>query len=213
MRFLGLIPARGGSKRLPGKNLLKIGERSLVEIAMDNAKASGVLWDIAVSTDSVEIGELAAKHHCGPHWRSAEEAADDTPMQVVVDAAMRDYPAANVIDGVILLQPTSPLRTVEDIKNAADALERGWEAVVSVVACQPDAEEVFFRGESGRLVRIYMVDRVKPSGAIFGIRTSALKRGLTWWTAKTYAMHVSRLTSVDIDTQADLDEARALWRT
>ncbi len=134
-KVLGVIPARGGSKGIPNKNLALLGGRPLLAYTVEAAKASTTLTRTIVSTDDQRIAECAKSLGLGVLMRPAALAADETPMLPVLQhaiEAMRD--GGFNPDIVVLLQPTSPLRRAEHIDAAVDWLERTrGDSVVSVV--------------------------------------------------------------------------------
>lgn len=129
MKTLAVVPARGGSKGLPGKNARPfLGVPLLaraVQVALETCD------DVVVTTDSPDLMELAYRHSgIGSrqmHYRPAELATDEAPMLPVVQDAIRGREG----DVIVLLQPTQPLRTAENVRAAIDALP-GWDSVVSV---------------------------------------------------------------------------------
>jgi len=113
---LGVIPARGGSKGLPGKNLRKLGTLSLIGQAIASARESALLASFIVSTDSPEIAEEAARHGAPvPFLRPAELATDQAGMLPVLQHAVRWLEASVRPELIVTLQPTSPFRTGADI--------------------------------------------------------------------------------------------------
>jgi CMP-N-acetylneuraminic acid synthetase len=126
---VGLIPARGGSKGIPRKNLAPLLGKPLVQWTLEAARASRTLTSVVVSTDDDEIAELAAGSPV--LRRPAELAADDTPMRDVVLHALAELSRCDVL---VLLQPTSPLRRAVHVDEAVELLLRtGADSVVSVV--------------------------------------------------------------------------------
>jgi CMP-N,N'-diacetyllegionaminic acid synthase len=133
---LGLVPARSGSKGVPGKNIRPLAGRPLLEYTARAARDSGVLDRVVLSTDSPEIA--AAGRQAGlevPFLRPAHLAADDTPMLPVLRHAVDTLAAAGWQAGMlVLLQPTSPLRRPEHIRAAVTTLrDTGADSVVTVV--------------------------------------------------------------------------------
>ena len=115
---LGVIPARGGSKGLPGKNLRKLGTLSLMGQAIASAREAALLASFIVSTDSPEIAEEAARHGAPvPFLRPAELATDQAGMLPVLQHAVRWLEASAGVrpELIVTLQPTSPFRTGADI--------------------------------------------------------------------------------------------------
>ncbi len=133
---LALIPARGGSKGLPGKNLMALAGQSLVARAARVARESGVVDRVIVSTDSPEIAEEGRRAGIEvPFVRPPALAADDTPMLPVVQHAITALEAEGWVPGIIvLLQPTSPLRRPAQVRDAVALLrDTRADSVVSVV--------------------------------------------------------------------------------
>jgi CMP-N-acetylneuraminic acid synthetase len=118
---LGLIPARGGSKRIPLKNLRHFHGKSLLEIAIQTARQSKYLDLVLVSTDHPQIAHEAARLHCLILPRPPELSTDFATSEFVALHALLHYPH----DLLCLLQPTSPCRTAADI----DACIEMWPAV------------------------------------------------------------------------------------
>lgn len=119
MRVTALIPARGGSKGVPGKNLMEVAGRSLLGRAIDTCRKAGV-HHIIVSTDDKEIRWAARQENVDVRWRPARLGADDVPTWPVV----RDVIQSGRHEGVICtVQCTSPLMTASDINGTLEALE------------------------------------------------------------------------------------------
>ena len=152
MEALGLIPARGGSRGIPGKNLALARRASRCSRGRASRRsASDRLARIVVSTDSPEIAAAARELGVEVIDRPAALAADETPMLDVVQHALDQAPGA---DPVVLLQPTSPLRRSADIDAALELWEQtGADSVVSVVrvphSFTPGSQ--LLRDEDGRL--------------------------------------------------------------
>lgn len=158
MRVLGLVPARGGSKGIPRKNLVRLGDRSLLEWTAGEALQAETLSRIVLSTDDEEIAEHGRR--CGlevPFLRPAHLAADGVPTLPVVQWTLRrleEQGQDSLYDAVCLLQPTSPFRTAEDIDGCVRLLKSS--AADSVVSVRPVPLEfnphwVYVRDDAGRL--------------------------------------------------------------
>ena len=128
---LGVIPARGGSKGVPRKNIRLVNGRPLIAWTIEAALGSAYLDRVIVSTDSCEIADLAIKLGAEvPFLRPAELAADDTPGVAPVLHAIESLPEYS---WVVLLQPTSPLRTEKDIDAAVHIYrERNKKSLASI---------------------------------------------------------------------------------
>jgi CMP-N,N'-diacetyllegionaminic acid synthase len=142
---LALIPARGGSKAIPGKNVARVGGRPLIAWTIEAARAACSVDRVVVSTDSSEIASVARGLGAEVLDRPAGIAADDTPM---LDVVLHALAALGDPDTVVLLQPTSPLRRAEHVDEALELLEStGADCVVSV-------EKVPHRYRPASLVRL-----------------------------------------------------------
>ena len=136
MRILGLVPARGGSKGIPRKNIRLLCGKPLLQYTAEAALAAKRLSRVILSTEDEEIAEVGRR--CGlevPFLRPPELALDNTPSLPMVQHAIEFLESrGEVFDGVCLLQPTSPLRLPEDIDGAIDLLERtGSDSVIAFV--------------------------------------------------------------------------------
>lgn len=133
---LAVVPARSGSKGVPGKNVLPLAGRTLVERAADAARDSGVVDRCVLSTDSEQIAEIGRRAGIDvPFLRPAQLAGDETPMQPVIEHALLALEQDGYQPDVILvLQPTAPLRTGAQLRDAVSLLaSTGADSVVSVV--------------------------------------------------------------------------------
>lgn len=137
MKILGIIPARGGSKSIPRKNIKELGGKPLIAWTIEAAKKSGVLDRLILTTDDSEIAEAGKGLGVEvPFMRPKELAEDKTPTLPVLQHAV-EWLKENegyVPDAVMLLQPTAPLRRPEHIQGAVELLKQsGADSVVSVV--------------------------------------------------------------------------------
>ena len=126
MKYLYLIPARAGSKGIPGKNIKPLGGIPLICHTIRQALEAGAdADDVVVSTDGEDIAEISRRYGASvPFMRPAELAGDRSSSRSVILHALDEMKAAGKIyDAVVLLQPTSPFRTPEDIRSAVAAYE------------------------------------------------------------------------------------------
>jgi CMP-N,N'-diacetyllegionaminic acid synthase len=224
---LVLIPARGGSKGIPGKNLRLLGGRTLIEYAAAAARDSGVVDRAVLTTDSEEIAAVGRRAGLDvPFLRPASLADDDTPMQPVVEHAL----AALADDGfvpdiVLLLQPTSPLRTPEHLRRAVTMLrETGADSVVSVVKLphhlSPDyvmrieaGELKPFLPEGARVTRRQDARRAYVrDGTVYAFWTRTLRDMGNIYGRRAVPLLVDAADSVTIDNPADWDAAERVMR-
>lgn len=153
---LALVPARGGSKGLPGKNIKLLAGRPLLDYTAEAARNSGVVDRIVLSTDVEEIAAVGRSTGMEvPFMRPAELAGDETPMLPVIEHALTELEAGGWIpEIVLLLQPTSPLRRAAHLVRAVDELRAtGADSVVSVVELPRHlSPDYVMRIDEGRLV-------------------------------------------------------------
>jgi CMP-N,N'-diacetyllegionaminic acid synthase len=119
-RILAIIPARGGSKGLPGKNIKLWNRKPLLAWTILQAQKSELIDEILVSTEDSEIAEIAMNYGSPPPFlRPAELAQDSSPISdAIIDALEKFEKLSKTFDFVALLEPTSPLRAEEDLTGA-----------------------------------------------------------------------------------------------
>jgi CMP-N-acetylneuraminic acid synthetase len=225
VEVLAVIPARGGSKGIPRKNIAPLGGRPLIAHTADAARASRRITRIVVSTDAGEIASVAASLGIEvPFLRPAHLAADDTPMiDVLVDLlATLERDRAYRPDVLVLLQPTSPFRRGEHIDQAVDLLlTSGADSVVTVV----DVPHQFTPGsllqlqgdrltpwvEGGSLRRQDKPRLFARNGpAVVAVRPSIVTGARTLYGPDTRGLVMNRHDSIDIDDQFDLQMAELI---
>lgn len=217
-RILALIPARGGSKTIPHKNIRPLAGKPLIAWTIETALACPILDRVIVSTDDQSIAEIARRYGAEvPFLRPAELGQDDTPgIEPVLHAVhWLDERESYRPDYVIVLQPTSPLRTREDIEAVVKlAQERQADAVVSVCFARHHPYWVKRITEDGRLADFLSLDHVYTrrqdlppvcvlNGAIYLVRRQVLLERRTFYTDRTYAYVMLPDRSMDIDTPWD----------
>ncbi len=221
--YIAIIPARGGSKRLPGKNMMLIGGKPLIGWTIEAAIQSGVFSRVVVSTDSWEIAVMAAQFGAEvPFMRPPELALDDTPsIEVLIHAANELMSGKEThYSHLACLQPTSPLRTAENIREAIKLLEeKQADAIISVCKsehsplwCNTLADSLSLDGfipesiqktPSQQLPAYY---RLNGALYICNISRMIAERTLFLKTV-AFAYIMSRKDSIDIDDQVDFDLA------
>ena len=206
MKILGVVPARGGSKRVPNKNIADLGGKPLIAWTIEVALAA--CDKTIVTTDGANILCVSRTYGADVLIRPPELARDDTPAHPVIVHVVEQYPG---FDCVALLQPTSPFRTVEDVKAALEIFDQNdADSVISVKAFQND-DRLFKMGHANRLrPAAEKNDLYEVNGAIYLIRTSHLLSGGDWYDGIAYGYVMPADRSLDIDTHADLDAARAM---
>ena len=225
MNVLGVVPARGGSKAIPRKNLASIAGRPLLAYTVDAVRASRRLTRVVVSTEDAAIADAARALGLEvPFLRPVELASDDTPMLPVLQHASRALARDGfAADAVVLLQPTSPFRRAEHIDRAVDLLEStGADSVVSVVEVpHPFTPVSVLRLDGERLHPYLDGDTVarrqdKPrlfarnGPAVVAVRTPVVVEQGRLYADDTRALVMSAEDSVDIDEPFDLLVAEAV---
>jgi CMP-N,N'-diacetyllegionaminic acid synthase len=135
LNILALIPARGGSKRLPGKNLRSLGGRPLIVWTAAAALGIPEIVDVLVSTDDPTIRDVAVAAGAWTPWLRPEELATDNAMAIDVCLHALDWYEAEkgLVDGLMLLQPTSPFRSSETISRGITLFKKyGQRPVIGV---------------------------------------------------------------------------------
>lgn len=217
MRLLGLVPARGGSKRLPGKNIRTLGDRPLIAWTLRAAQDSGVLCDVLVSTDAPAIADTARQWGGWVPWLRPAGLAGDTSTSVEVAVHALDWYEAErgPVDGLMLLQPTSPFRHPDSIRRAAALFESGHgHPVVSL--CPAASHPAWtFRIEGGALVPYLgwqalgrRAQDLEPAytlnGAIYLVAPDTLRKQAAFVTEATLPLVMDDpAESLDIDTASD----------
>lgn len=213
MKVAALIPARKHSRRLPEKNWRLIGGHPLWGHAVHHAHGSGVCNPIVVSTDDERIHADLAQYQILTEIFSIEQPRFPQSYNVMLDVVCHADKALlardHDMDAICLLQPTSPLRTPEDVRLCIERLES--HAVDSVVSVTDGEDDILFReGHAGRLERISF-PVVRPNGAVYAIKTHVLRRGGYWYGDFAYRYKMPKERSIDIDNELDLEMAQAAW--
>ncbi len=219
MRVLGVIPARGGSKGIPNKNLHEVGGRPLLAYTIDAARASRRLSRTVLSTDDAEIAAVGRALGVEvPFMRPADLAADASPMLPVLRHAAGEMTARGFPpDVVVLLQPTSPLRRPEHIDRAVEILETtGADTVVSVVEVPHQFNPAsVMRLEGDRLRHAtdgaVVLDRhhkpavyARNGPAVLALRVAQLEKG-DFYSGDTRPLLMTADESIDVDGPWDLE--------
>lgn len=214
-RVLGLIPARGGSKRLPGKNLADLHGRSLLQRAIDTGLEASGVDRLIVSTDDPDIAEAARAGGAEvPFLRPAELATDEASSLDVVRHAMAwaDQDEPDAFSHLVLLQPTSPLRTTADIDQTL-ALCRGQDRSTAVSVTAAPKPDVLMIGQDGVLRRASEYGHpLILNGAVYVLKWDHVNIG-GGFIAPDTAYHVmDQHRSVDVDTSDDLARAAEILK-
>ena len=220
MNNIAIIPARSGSKGLLNKNIKLLNGQPLIAYTIKAALDSGEFDEIMVSTDSAEYAKIAREYGASvPFFRSHETSSDTASSWAVVDEVLCEYKKkGNEFDSFCLLQPTSPLRTEEDIRNAYNLYrEKAEFAVVSVCEAEHsplwcghlpenheftnfvNPEAIRQRQASGKFYRL--------NGAIYIVNIKKYKEKKFLYQKGSFAYIMNQIRSIDIDTELDFEMA------
>lgn len=213
-----LIPARGGSKGLPGKNVRMLGDMPLIAHSICAALSAELVTRVIVSTDDAEISAVATEYGAEvPFMRPPELAQDDS---MVMDAYLYTIDrlaeqSGSKISEFTALLPTAPFRTHGDIDSAINIFrEQNADSVISVTETEIPVQWYRKIDEEG-ILREYLpgFDAIQnrqhnkvtyvPNGAIYIFKTEVLRSSRKYYTNKTYPYIMPSCRSVDIDTELD----------
>jgi CMP-N-acetylneuraminic acid synthetase len=211
MKILAVIPARGGSKRLPGKNIKSLGGRPLITWSIDIAKNIPDVCDILVSTDDPSIASVSSAAGALVPWLRPSELATDTATSVdAVLHALDWYEAEHgMVDGVLLLQPTSPYRSRETILKGMQQFNLQRRSVVAVSEVKVDPARCFFIQEHGLKMCVSASENTQEAayavnGALYLISPDELRKNRSFFSGTSVPLIVnSQRESLDIDDDFD----------
>lgn len=225
MRAIAIIPARSGSKGLKDKNIKELNGKPMMAYTIEAANSCGIFDCVHVSTDSEKYADIARKYGADVPFLRSQEMSSDTAdsWDAVLEVLNRYKGLGKEFDMVTLLQPTSPIRTGEDIKNAFNIfIAKDANAVISV--CESDHPIEWYRPllndndmsafatseeKSGR--RQDADTYYRMNGSIYMLKTTYLKENpRNIIRNKVYAYIMDKYSSIDIDTQFDFDIAEAI---
>jgi CMP-N-acetylneuraminic acid synthetase len=221
---LGVIPARGGSKSVPRKNIRLLGHKPLIEYTLCAAKKCSLLSRYVVSTEDVEIAQIVKDLGVEVIERPKELARDDTPTLPVIQHAVRviEEEISSNVDYIVILQATSPFRNSEDIRGAIKKLiSTKADSVVSVCKLEKFHPWKIKRIVNARLIA-YTEEEIEGTrrqdlplayirnGGIYAVQRDIImeKNSIFGTDCRPYIMPPER--SVDINNEMDLIFAEAL---
>ncbi len=222
MKTLFIIPARGGSKGIPHKNVREFCGTPLIALSVKQALQLSPPEDICISTDDPDIARAAEDAGAIiPFMRPAELAQDNTPSRDVLLHALDFYASKGIFyDRIVLLQPTSPLRSVEDIKSCIDTFNKGKDAgldpdmAVSVTEAETNPYYNGFEADErgmlhlskgdGKITRRQDAPKVwQYTGAVYVIKSESLRKMPISSFPRILPSEMPGIRAVDLDTEAD----------
>jgi N-acylneuraminate cytidylyltransferase len=224
LKRVAVIPARGGSKRIPNKNIRLFCGKPILAYTIQAARDSGLFEKIIVTTDSTEIADVAREYAAQvPFLREAQLADDHTPVaQATVDALARLEAEGDRFEAVAQLMANCPLRDAGDIVASWNHFARSgarFQITIAPYLLQNPAWAVM-RGMDGRLSPVFnehfstrsqdLPPVFCPSGAIWWAQTSALRETKSFHTSATIGWEIAWEHGLDIDTPDDWRVAETL---
>lgn len=223
-KILGLVPARGGSKGIPKKNLYPIMGKPLLQYTFDAVKKSQLITDVMMSTEDKNILDYAVRAGIDSRYRRPENLATDisTTIDVVLHALDWLEEIGELPDALVLLQPTSPLRTEHEIDGAVERFfEKGCESLVSVhkmiehpyKCMQVKGEQWQFLAKPERYVsrrQDYNNDYYAIDGALYVVTPQWLREKRNFVVeGETELYEISAISGMDVDDLADVFQVEA----
>lgn len=213
-KILAIIPARGGSKGVPRKNIKNLFGKPLIAWTIEEANKSKYIDACIVSTEDEEIKQVAEKFGGSvPFLRPAELAKDDTPS---IDTVLHVVDKMPDYDYIVLLQPTSPLRIVDDIDGAIEfCIERQSKSAVSVTTVPHSPYWMYTLNEKNEMSAVLKMPAEKfyrrqnlpevyqLNGAVYVTEKEFLQKNRGFIDSKTLGYIMPSERSADIDTPID----------
>ena len=216
MKVVAIIPARGGSKGIPRKNLVKFLGKPLIQWSIEAALKSKCITDVVVSSDDDEILRESKKNKEVITIKRPKELAQDSSKTEPVLEHVLQILKDREFDYLILLQPTSPSRKAEDIDEAFEKLlKSGANSLISVCSLEHHPYKTFRLNKEGFLEGIInnefpfyprqeLPETYRANGAIYIIKVKEFIKNNSLLTNNTIHFEMSEESSLDIDTKKDL---------
>ena len=225
---LAIIPARGGSKGLPGKNIKDLCGKPLIGWTIEKAKKSRYLDEVLVTTDCDKIAEISALFGASvPFIRPKELATDSSPTIDAIRHTLNFYKIQRgmCFDYVVLLEPTSPLREDNDIDNMLEKLDRNRESFDSIISIGKISEHPVIVKKVENDLLIPFFEELKPTsrrqdnkpayfpyGVAYIVKTTSLLTEKTFYTRRSTYYFIQRYQNYEIDDIYDFVAIEAIMR-
>ncbi len=222
---VAIIPARGGSKGIPGKNIMPVGGKPLLGWSVEAAQGCSNITRVIVSSDAENILEVAKSFGAEALKRPAEIAQDKTRSEpVVVHALEHVAQTGGLPEWMVYLQPTSPLRTAAHLKEAFELLQKNPQADALVSVCEGDRKvlKMYLTDKSGYLHGIHNDDYPNwnrqdlppvyvPNGAMYILKAKNFLERPRFIGDRTLPFVMSAEDSLDLDTPEDIPPIEAAF--
>lgn len=211
--ILGIIPARAGSKGIPGKNYKPLSGKPLVQYSIDAALASSLIDKLIVTTDCELVKKIAEANGVEVIDRASDLSQDNTPMLPVLQSALELMdPLGTIYSHIVLLQPTCPVRTGKHIDDALASISNMTESIVSVYRVDDAHPGRMYNVSDGRMTPLFpelvSINRqdlpavYHRNGAIYITPTDVLRAGNLYGKI-TVPFIMDQKESINIDSQLD----------
>lgn len=222
--MIAIVPARGGSKGLPGKNIKNLLDKPMIAYTIEEALKSRYITEVIISTNCEEIEEAAIKYGAKSPFLRPEYLATDSAKAIdnyiyTIDRLNKEFDYD--IKEFVVLQPTSPLRKAEDIDGAIKLFkDKNADSVISYTEEHHPIEWHKYIAEDGKFENIFeekLLNRQEikksyfPNGAVFVFDYELIKQG-KYYSDNSYAYIMPRNRSIDVDTIEDFRYIEFLMR-
>ena len=223
-KFIAIIPARGGSKRIPRKNIRSFFGKPIIAYAIENLILTGLFDEIIVSTDDIEIAEIAKKFGAKvPFLRSEKNSSDIASTNDVIEEVLSYYrDNSEIFNYCLCLYPCTPLLDFRNINKAFDLLiSKNLDSVISVVKYSTPIERSFkFTGDNIQLVNPEMLlvrsqdlePRYFDAGQFYFFNTDSFFQNNQILTSNSSAVELNELEVQDIDNVVDWELAELKYQ-
>ena len=221
---IAVIPARGGSKRIPKKNIRNFHGMPIISYAIKAAEESEIFDAIFVSTENEEIKEIAISLGAEVPWRRTSELSDDyaTTVSVMQDAVRNLKPTLGDIENVCCIYPATPFLKPIFLSQGLQIIQEGcWDYVISASKADTPPERFFSLGESRRVELLFpeheltrtqdLPTKYRDAGQFYWGKGSSWESGLPIFSSKSTIIEIPRSLAQDIDTLEDWDYASHLF--
>jgi pseudaminic acid cytidylyltransferase len=221
---LAVIPARGGSKRIPRKNILAFGGRPMIAWSIETAWNSGLFDRVIVSTDCDEVADVARKSGADVPFKRPAELSDDHcgTLEVITHAAQWAVGAGAAPKSICCIYATAPFVQADDLQcGLAEMTQRGWDYVFAAARFQQPVYRSFSRSEDGSMEMVFPEHRLTRSqdlpavyfdaGQFYWGATDTWRRGAPIFGSRTSFVELPADRVQDIDTPDDWAEAERLF--
>lgn len=225
-QYLCVVPARGGSKRMPRKNILEMDEEPMISYSIRAAQETGLFDEVYVVTDDEEIADIAREYgatvpYLMPNELCGDQVPSHQPAQHLAESLAEE---GSKYDTLVLLQPTSPLRIPEDITEGIQEYENGdYDFVVSVTHIDPhyfhwameerddESWEMHF-GPKYMKERPLLPDKYRPNGSVKIADFPSLRGEGNFFGEKCGAFETPRRRSIHVGSKYEFDIAECLLK-